>query len=156
MIVNTVHLNVFFVLFAHLLDRVENDSVAAVLAHRQRRVVGVAAGTVPVARDRFRAKINDDAKVLGHAMQQEARHPQIVAHAQALARTHLELPLTGHHFGVRARDLDAGVETRAIVRLDDRAAKVVVSTNGTVVRTLRCWVRVCRRRPAERTSEFVE
>ena len=55
--------------------------------------VGVAAGAVPVASDGLGVEGHDDAKVLADAVQDEARHPQVVAHVDALCGTHLELPL---------------------------------------------------------------
>ena len=47
---------------------------------------------------------------LGDAVQQEASHPEVVSHLDALARPDLELPLGGHHLGVGARDVHAGVQ----------------------------------------------
>lgn len=61
-------------------------------------------------------------KFFGDAMQQESRHPHVVGHRNAQTRSHLVLPLRGHHLGVRAADLHASVQTGAIVRLDHFAA----------------------------------
>lgn len=54
------------------------------------------AGAVPVAGHRLRVEGDDDAEVLGDAVQQVARHPQHVAHLDAFTRTHLVLPLQAH------------------------------------------------------------
>lgn len=40
-------------------------------------------------------------------------------HLNALARADLELPLSGHDFGVGSRDLDTGVKAAPVVCLDD-------------------------------------
>lgn len=40
-------------------------------------------------------------------------------HLNALARADLELPLSGHDFGVGSGDLDTGVKAAPVVRLDD-------------------------------------
>lgn len=40
-------------------------------------------------------------------------------HLNALARADLELPLSGHDFGVGSGDLDPGVKAAPVVRLDD-------------------------------------
>jgi hypothetical protein len=61
--------------------------------------VGVAARAVPVPGDGFGVEGHDHAKVLADAMQDEAGRPQVVAHVDALCRTHLELPLQGNHSG---------------------------------------------------------
>lgn len=49
-------------------------------AHLLGGEVGVQAGAVPVAGDGLRVDRDLDAKVLGDAVQEEARHPELVAH----------------------------------------------------------------------------
>lgn len=49
-------------------------------------------------------------------------HPQVITHGFAGARADLELPLRRHDLGVDARDGDAGVHARAVVRLDHVAS----------------------------------
>ncbi len=48
---------------------------------------------VPVSGHRLRVERRDDAEVLGDAVQDEASHPQVISHLDALARPDLELPL---------------------------------------------------------------
>ena len=61
----------------------------AVFAHRQRAVVGMRPGAVPIARHWLGVEADDDAKLFGNALQQEATHPQVITHLNALARTDL-------------------------------------------------------------------
>ena len=64
--------------------------------------VGVQTGAVPVTRNGFRGKSNLGTEFLGHTVQQETRHPELVAERDAGAGTDLVLPLCGHDFGVGA------------------------------------------------------
>jgi hypothetical protein len=128
--------NVFGVLGAELLDG-GNDGVPAVgLAHGLGAVVGVCTGTVPVAGDGLGIEADDDVVDLADAEQQEARHPEVVAHLDALAWADLVLPLAGHDLGVGAGDLHTGVQAGAVVVLDDLAAEHAVGAGRAVVRTL--------------------
>mmetsp|Transcript_15425 Transcript_15425/g.46307 ORF Transcript_15425/g.46307 Transcript_15425/m.46307 type:complete len:503 (-) Transcript_15425:790-2298(-) len=133
---------------AEALHRFEDDRIAARRAHRRRRHVGVAAGAVPIALDWLGVDRADDAKILTHALQDVARDPELVAGVDARAWPNLVLPLTGHHLGVGARDLDAGEEARLVVRIGDGAAKRTVGARATIVRALRA--RVASHWPAER------
>lgn len=67
--------------------------------------VGVCSRAVPVLH-RLGVEGHDDAVLLRQAVQDVARHPQVVAGGHAQRRAHLELPLRGHHLGVRASDRD--------------------------------------------------
>ena len=95
------------------------------------------AGAVPVALHRLRVERGRDAEVLGDAVQQVARHPELVGDVERAERADLELPLAGHHLGVDARDREAGVEARVEVRLDDVAAVHLVGADAAVVEALR-------------------
>jgi len=53
----------------------------------------MAASTVPVAGDRLGVKRGHNAEILADAMQDEARHPEVIAHFDPLRRADLELPL---------------------------------------------------------------
>ena len=97
----------------------------------------VETGAVPVAREGLRVERDGDTPLLGDADQEVPRHPEVVAHVLALARTDLELPLRRHHLGVDARDGDAGVQARAVVRLDHVARKHLAGADTAVVRSLR-------------------
>jgi len=66
---------------------------SSLLPHQLGADVGMTTGTVPVALHRFGVQWRDDAEVFAHAVQQEAWHPQLVAHLNALAGSHLVLPL---------------------------------------------------------------
>lgn len=79
-------------------------------------------------------------------MQQEARHPQLVADGDAFRGTHLILPLRRHHFRILAADLNSGVQAGAIVRLDHVAAEHAIAAHAAVVRALRA--RIAALRPA--------
>ena len=66
---------------------------SSLLPHLLGADVGVAARAVPVARHGFGVQGGEQPEVLAHAVQDEARHPQVVPHVYALTRAHLELPL---------------------------------------------------------------
>ena len=55
--------------------------------------VAVRAGAVPVAHHGLGVHGDDDAELLGDPVEEESGHPEVVAHGDALAGTHLELPL---------------------------------------------------------------
>jgi hypothetical protein len=71
-----------------------------------------------------------------------------------LTRTNLELPLSGHNFGIGTRDLYAGVQASLVVSLDNVSAVDLASTNTTVVWAL--WTGVTADRPAIGLVEGVE
>lgn len=52
------------------------------------------------------------------------------------ARANLEFPLSRHYLGVDTRNLDASIQTRFVVRLDDISAVDLTSTNPTVIWSL--------------------
>mmetsp|Transcript_22427 Transcript_22427/g.38326 ORF Transcript_22427/g.38326 Transcript_22427/m.38326 type:complete len:263 (-) Transcript_22427:655-1443(-) len=118
--------DVLGVLRAEALDRGDDLGEAARIAHLLRGEVGVAAGTVPVARDGLRVERAVDVEVLAHALQDVARHPQLVTRRDAGGRADLVLPLAGHHLSVGARDREAGVQARLVVRLRHGAAERVL------------------------------
>jgi hypothetical protein len=57
-------------------------------------------GSVPVTGHGLGVKSSHDAKVFRHSVQDEARHPQVITHADSLTRAHLELPLKGKDEGI--------------------------------------------------------
>lgn len=57
----------------------------------------------------------------------------------ALARTDLEFPLSGHDFCVDTRDLDTSVQTSLVVSLNDIPAVDLPSAYTTVIWTLGPW-----------------
>ena len=106
-------------------------------AHRLRGEVRVRARAVPVAGDRLRVERRRDAELLGDAVEEPTRHPQLVGDVERAQRADLELPLTGHHLGVDAGDREPGFETRVEVLLDDVAAEHLVGADTAVVEALR-------------------
>src|SRR5690606_30764080 len=98
------------------------DAGVVVLAHELGREVGVAPGTVPVARHGLGIDGGGDVEVLGDAVQQPSGDPHVVADLDDAGGADLELPLTHHHLGVDAGDLQAGLEAGVEVGLDDVAA----------------------------------
>mmetsp|Transcript_21456 Transcript_21456/g.54623 ORF Transcript_21456/g.54623 Transcript_21456/m.54623 type:complete len:350 (-) Transcript_21456:230-1279(-) len=102
--------------------------------------VRVAAGAVPVARDGLGVKGALHLEHLAHTVHDVARHPQVVAHADALAGAHLVLPLRGQHLAVHAADVDASEQAAAVVHLGDVAADGHAGAGGAVVGALGCGV----------------
>merc|ERR1719427_817087 len=98
--------------------------------------------TVPVTGDGLRVQGDHNSKVLSHSVQEVAGHPQVVAHGDALTRTHLELPLGRHHLGVGARDVDAGEETSSVVGFHHVTSVDLVSAHTAVVGPLGSWVAI--------------
>lgn len=72
--------HVFLVTTGKSLHGLFHDLHAAVLAHRLGGDVGVKTRAVPVARDGLGVEGDFDAKLLGHAVEDEAGHPELVAH----------------------------------------------------------------------------
>ena len=101
---------------------------ASGLAHRLGGVVGVAARAVPVALEGLGVEGDLDAPLLGDADEEVARHPEVVAHGDALAGADLELPLGGHDLGVDAGDVHTGVQARAVVGLNQVAREDLSGT----------------------------
>jgi hypothetical protein len=74
----------------------------------------VAAGTVPVALEGLGVERGLDSPLLTDTEEEETGHPEVVAHVDTLARADLELPLRRHHLGVDTRDVDTGIQARAL------------------------------------------
>ena len=127
-VVLAVDRDVLVVPLGQLLDRALDRLDAARLAHLLRGVVGVRARAVPVARERLGVEGHLDAPLLRDTDEQVARHPEVVAHRDALARADLELPLGGHDLGVDTRDVDTSVEAGTIVGLNQVAGENLSGT----------------------------
>ena len=107
------------------------------VAHRPGAVVGVRARAVPVPGHGFRVQGDDDvSSQLAHALKDVSRGPELVAGVNPDAGSHLEFPLSGHHLRVEAAHFDAGVVTRAVVRLGDVPPEHAIRTHAAVVRSL--------------------
>ena len=100
-------------------------SIATGRAHLLGREVGVGTGAVPVALDGLRVEAHVHAELLGDALEQPARRPEMIAHRDGIEHADLELPLRHHHFGVRALDArcpHACTRACALRRCHDRAS----------------------------------
>jgi len=133
------------------------------VAHFQCAVVGMASSAVPVSFHRFRVEGGHDAEIFAHAVQQEPRDPQVIAHLDSFARSNLVLPLqhtalelskieqtaiggfypnakttiylSWHHFRVAAGDFHSSEHARAIMSLYDVTSVHVSGTNSAVIRS---------------------
>ena len=96
------------------------------------------AGTVPVAADRLRVERRRDAEVLGDAVEQPARDPQLVGDVE---RARAGPTWNSHWPGITSALMpemrEARVEARVEVRLDDVAAEHLVGADTAVVEALR-------------------
>lgn len=120
-----------------LLDGVlDGGHTLAGRAHGLGREVRVAAGTVPVALEGLGVERGADTPLLTDTEEEETGHPEVVTELDTLTRADLELPLRRHNLGVDARDLDTGVETGAVVGLDEVTGKDLAGTDTTVVGAL--------------------
>jgi hypothetical protein len=116
--------------------------------------VGVETGTVPVTGDRLGVEGDLDTELFGDTVEEETRHPEVVAHLDTLARTNLVLPLRGHDLSVDTGDVDAGEQAGLVVSLDNVTAVDLAGTDTTVVRALGTGVTTLG--PAERPSVVSE
>mmetsp|Transcript_20772 Transcript_20772/g.69686 ORF Transcript_20772/g.69686 Transcript_20772/m.69686 type:complete len:440 (-) Transcript_20772:129-1448(-) len=117
---------------AGLLDHLE----AALLAHALGAEVGVAPLAI-VALDGLGQDVGHHVELLADAVEQVARHPELVARVDPHAGAHLELPLARTHLPVGAADLDACVAAGSVVRVRHRAPKGRRGTGAAVVGALR-------------------
>merc|ERR1719499_217658 len=124
-------------LLPQLLDGLDDLLVATLRTHRGRRIVRVAAGTVPIAACGLGVKGHVDAQPLADAEHEVPGHPHVVARLDALAGPNLVLPLPRHDLRIDARELDAGVEAGPGVRVRHGAPDRAVEACAAVVRALR-------------------
>ena len=124
-------------LLPELFTRLEDEVVAALFPHGLGRVVGVAASAVPVTLHRLGLERDHHAVLLGDAMEQVARHVQVVAHFEEPGRTDLELPLPGHDLGVDAGEREPGVQAGFDVLVRDLTTEDPIGPGATVVGPLR-------------------
>lgn len=122
-VVLSIDSNVLVVPLGELLNSSVDGLHASWLTHGLGAVVGVAAGTVPVTRKRFGVERNLDAPLLSNADQEEACHPKMVTHFDALAGTDLELPLRWHDFRIDTADVDTGIQACTVVGFDQVTSK---------------------------------
>ena len=126
----------------------ESSLYSAVFSHLLGGGIGVSASTIPIARDRLGIERDHDTELFGHTVQYVARHPQVIACADAFARTHLKLPLGRHHFAVDATYLDAGVQTRLVVSVNHVTSIRTIRAHRAVIWSLSLR-KAMRLRPAE-------
>lgn len=127
-VVLAVHSDVLVVPLGELLDGSLDGLHSAFLAHGLGGVVRVAASAVPVALERLGVEGDLDAPLFGYPDEQEAGHPEVVAHGDTLARTDLEFPLRGHDLGVDTGDVDTSVDAGAVVGLDQVTSEDLAGT----------------------------
>lgn len=159
LVVLTVHLHVLLVASTELLHGLLNGLVSTLFAHLLGRHVAVETCTVPVTWNGLGGKGDLDTKLFGDAVEDEARHPELVTHCHLCqschpgkelscrfvltgntrAGTDLVLPLSGHDLGVGTGDEDTCVEAGLVVGLDNVSAEDSAGTYTTVVRTLGSW-----------------
>merc|ERR1712060_370606 len=105
--------------------------------------VGVTARSVPVLEE-LGCEGDGHVVVFSNALQNIARHMELITHGNADTRSNLVLPLAWHDLGVGARDLDASVEASTVVGISNDTTEAVVSANGAVVRSLGSGISVVR------------
>lgn len=98
--------------------------------------VGVETSAIPVAGDGLRLKRDLCAEFFGNSVQEPARHPELVAQVDANARTNLVFPLSGHDFGICARDFNTSIHASLVVSLDNISAVDSACANTAVVGAL--------------------
>lgn len=79
-VVLAVDRNMLIVPLRKFRNRLLDELHASRLAHRLRRVVGVAAGTVPIAREGLGVEGNLDTPLLRNADEEVTSHPEVVTH----------------------------------------------------------------------------
>ena len=133
---NAIGLDVLLDLGAQRLAAVDDGVPTTGCAHLLGREVRVRPRTVPVALDGLGVKTHVDVELLGDALEQPTRGPQLVAHREGVEDADLELPLAHHHFSVGTLDANARAHARQRVRFDDVASGHLGATDAAVVRTL--------------------
>ena len=94
-------------------------------------------GAVPVTLDGLGVEADVDPELLGDALEQPSREPELVADLDRAEYADLELPLAHHDFRVRTFDTEAGAHAGQRVRLDDVATGHLRAPDTAVVRALR-------------------
>jgi hypothetical protein len=92
--------------------------------------------TVPVTSKRLGVEGDFYTPLFGDADEEEASHPEMVTHGDALARTNLELPLGRHDLGVDSGNVDTGIKARTVVCFDQITCKDLSGTDTAIIRTL--------------------
>jgi hypothetical protein len=118
------------------------------------RDIGVKTSTIPVSWNWLRSEGDLGTEFFGNTVEEEARHPEVVAKFDAKARPNLVLPLGGHHLGVGAGDQDASVQASLVVSLDDVTAHDFAGSDTAVVWTL--WTGESTCGPSVRSVEGIE
>lgn len=145
--------NVHIVALAQFFNRCLNDLDATVLSHGESAVVGVAAGPVPVARNGLGVQTDNYALVLGHLLEDEPGHPQVISHLDSFTRANLELPLRWHDFSIGSTDLHTCVQAGAQMGLHYLPPINLCISHSAVVWALWSWKSTLG--PLERESSVV-
>ena len=140
-------------LFVVALERLGGgDAGVVVIAHLPRGEVAVRARAVPVAAHRLGVKRGAVAVLLGCAIQQPARQPDLVRHLRRANRPNLKLPLRRHNLSVDAGYGQPGVKAVLQVVFHGLAPEDLVRADAAVVAALGRGKAVSG--PAERVSAF--
>jgi len=115
--------------------------------HCRSGVVAVTARPVPV-RKKLGRKRDNHVEVFSYAVDQVARHPELVSDFNSLTWPNLVFKLTWHDFHVQPGDFDTGIEACLVVCVSNCTAIANVCSSRTVVGPLLARVSVVR--PAKR------
>jgi len=128
-IVVTVDADVKLMFVTELLHHAFDVSHALrTVSHGVGRVVGMAAGTVPVSEEFGRIR-DAHVVVLGDTAHQVAGDPHVITDINANAGTDLVFELAGHDLDVGPGDGDASVKAGFVVGIGDGASESSIGTN---------------------------
>ena len=132
LVVLAVDGDVVHVLLRELLDTLFDGLNTALLAHCLGGEVRVAPCTVPVAlREWLGMERYLNAPLFGYADEEEAGHPEVVTHRNALAGAYLELPLRRHDLSIDTGYINTGVEACTVVGFNQITSEDLASAYET-------------------------
>lgn len=117
-VVISVDGDVLIVLLGKLFDGSLDGLDTALSTHGSGTEVGVTSGAIPFTGQGLGVERDLDTPLLGKTDEEVAGHPEVVAHLNTQARANLELPLGRHDLGIDTANLDASVQTDAVVSFD--------------------------------------
>jgi len=114
----------------------------------------VASGTIPVSRNWFGVKTDNDSEILGNSVKNVSGDPKFISHVNSFRWSNLVFPLGRHNLSIGSADSNSSVETSSVVSFDDISSEDFVSSNSTIVRSLWAWESALW--PAERMEISVQ